>query len=516
MSGHLKAFLLILVLGALGILGTRFALPLLKDQLQKTTSDAASVKGTLKIGVDNWIGYFPLCSPEMARRMRQAGYALSCQDDNADYKERFKRLKQGELQFAVATVDSYLLNGAAQDYPGAIVAVIDESKGGDAIVARRDAIPNLNALKDRRDLRIAYTPQSPSEHLLKSLSEHFDLGLFRDKQGAWAVKTDGSNAALAQLLAGKADAAVLWEPDVSRALAEPAFGKLIGTEDTDKLIVDVLLVERRFSRENPALVSLLFKEYFETLRWYHEHPNELRADVKARTGLGGTQVEAMLRGVGWATLNENGAGWFGVAPGGFHGEEGLIAAIDSALAILQANGDFNRNPLPDGDPYRLTNRQFIAGLYQGQSGGPGQTANGDPLARPFPPLDGQGWRRLKEIGTLRIEPISFRLGSAMLDYEGKQILDGMSEKLRHYPNFRILVKGHTGLLGDPQANLELSAERAAAVARYLGVTYGMDANRIRAIGHGASRPLPRKEGESDRAYGYRLPRVEISLATEAY
>ena len=516
MNSHLKTFLLILVLGAAGILGARFALPLLKDQLQKTTSDASGVKGSLKIGVDNWIGYFPLCSPEMARRMRQAGYALSCQDDNADYAGRFKRLKQGELQFAVATVDSYLLNGAAQDFPGAIVAVIDESKGGDALVANRAAVPNLNALRERRDLRIAYTPQSPSEHLLKSISEHFDLGLFRDNKGGWAVKTDGSSAALAQLLAGKVDAAALWEPDVSRALAEPALGKLIGTEDTDKLIVDVLLVERRFSRENPALVALLLKEYFATLRWYHDHPNELRDEVKAKTGLAGTPVEAMLRGVSWATLNENGAGWFGAAPGGFRGEEGLIAAINSALAILRANGDFNPNPLPGGDPYRLTNRQFIAELYQGQTAPPGQAANGDPLARPFPPLDDEGWRRLKEIGTLKIEPVSFRLGSALLDYEGKLILDGMAEKLRHYPNFRILVKGHTGLQGDPQANLELSAERAEAVARYLTVTHAMDNNRIRAIGHGASRPLPRKENESDRAYGYRLPRVEISLATEAY
>ncbi|MBF0256973.1 MAG: OmpA family protein, partial [Gammaproteobacteria bacterium] len=105
---------------------------------------------------------------------------------------------------------------------------------------------------------------------------------------------------------------------------------------------------------------------------------------------------------------------------------------------------------------------------------------------------------------------------AMLDLDGKRVLDRMAEKLRHYPNFRVLIKGHTGIGGDPQANLALSAERAEAVARYLMITYAIDSQRIRALGFGGSQPLPRLPGESDRAYGYRLPRVEIGLVGEGY
>ena len=33
---------------------------------------------------------------------------------------------------------------------------------------------------------------------------------------------------------------------------------------------------------------------------------------------------------------------------------------------------------------------------------------------------------------------------------------------------------------------------------------------------GAARPLPRAAGEADRAYQYRLPRVEIQLVSEVY
>ncbi|MFC1855202.1 nitrate ABC transporter substrate-binding protein, partial [Thermodesulfobacteriota bacterium] len=78
------------------------------------------------------------------------------------------------------------------------------------------------------------------------------------------VKTNGSEEALKKVLAGQVDVAVLWEPDVSRALAEPEIVKLLGTEDTNKLIVDVLMVSRDFSEDHPEIVHALLTNYFKT------------------------------------------------------------------------------------------------------------------------------------------------------------------------------------------------------------------------------------------------------------
>ena len=78
MSPHVKAAGLILVLGLAGILGARYLLPILQDTSQRQTSDASATQGTLVVGTDNWIGYFPLCSSPMAKRMRQAGWVLRC------------------------------------------------------------------------------------------------------------------------------------------------------------------------------------------------------------------------------------------------------------------------------------------------------------------------------------------------------------------------------------------------------------------------------------------------------
>ena len=516
MSGHAKAVILLLVIGLAVIFGARLLLPMLVDSAQRQTSDAHATKGVLSIGMDNWVGYFPMCSQPMQRRLRQAGYLLRCENDDADYAQRFRRLRDGELQFALTTVDAFLLNGAELDFPGTLVAVIDESKGGDALVARRGELAGLDQLRERPELKIAFTPASPSEHLLKAIGVHFDIPHLRGGKGRWRLETNGSSEALERLLAGEAQAAVLWEPDVSRALAQPEMVKLIGSDDTERLIVDVLVVGRKFSREQPEAVAALLDTYFQVLRDYLQRPTQLRAEVVEDTGLQASQVDAMLRGVSWVGLNENGALWYGIAPdGGTTPAQGLVETITATARILVDNGDFPSDPLPGGDPYRITNRQFLADLYLRQAR-QSPAAAGDPLARPFEPLADAGWERLKEVGTLKVQPIQFRRGTSDLTLEGKQELDRVAAMLRHYPRFRVLVKGHSGLRGDPGANRVLSQERADAVSRYFRITYDMDPDRLRSLGFGSTQPLPRRPGESDRAYGYRLPRVELALVTEPF
>ena len=231
------------------------------------------------------------------------------------------------------------------------------------------------------------------------------------------------------------------------------------------------------------------------------------------------QVDALLEGVAWATLGDNAQKWFGVARSGGWASESLIESIESAADILIEAGDFPASPIPNNDPYRLTNSQFVADLFnQGLSTGDEveTTASADPLSREFDPLTDQQWANLTEVGTLKIRPIVFQSGSAGLTYEGKQEIDRAVENLRHYPNFRVVIEGHSSLRGDAQANRDLSQARANSVGRYLRVTYGLDLNRLRPLGLGSDDPLPRRQGESDRAYNYRLPRVELKLVAEEF
>jgi outer membrane protein OmpA-like peptidoglycan-associated protein len=510
-NAHAKTAIALLAVGLLAIAGYKFGWPIVQERLDLQSSDARDTKAKLMVGVDNWIGYFPLCSGELRKRMRSRGYLLQCDDDKADYPARMQRLKAGELQFAVATVDSYILNAAGKGFPATIVAVIDESKGGDAIVAWKDSVATIDDLKKKAAVQIAFTPGSPSEHLLKAMGVHFDVAALRQRKN-WRVEATGSPDALEKLLARKADVAVVWEPDVTRALSNPAIVKLLGSEDVDKLIVDVLLVGRKFSQENPDAVSALLREYFNVARLYREDPARLERDVVEATKIPADKVKTSLKGVAWVGLGDNFQLWMG----GGGGAEGLVDSIQSTVRILVDSGDFKSNPIPDQDPYRIVNRQFLATLYlQATTGSaPANAPAAQSLARPFKALDDHAWSGLREVGTLKTLPVVFQSGTAELSLEGKQELDAAMENLRHYPNFRVIVKGHTGLRGSAEENLKLSQERAESVGRYLQVTYAVDPNRVRVVGYGSGKPLPRAADESDRAYDYRLPRVELALVSE--
>ena len=519
MNRHVLGFIAVLSIGIIGIVGARFAMPYLFDRTLKNTSDAGEASATIRVGFDNWVGYVPLCSKELRKRMHGAGYLLQCIDDNADYAGRMKQVRDGGLEFAVATVDSYLLNSVKEKFPGTIVLVIDESAGGDALVARQDRIGSLEDLKTKTGYKIAFTPHSPSEHLLKAVAVHFDVPALRLKQAPWRVPVNGSPEALKQLQSGQVDAAVLWEPDVARALALPGIHRILGTENTKRLIVDVLTVSRDFSTKHPEAVKILLSHYFRTLRYFRDNPDALTEEVKSVAKMSEPQIAAMLKGVRLATLSDNAKDWFGIGSGGGRtGTEGIIDTLESSAQILVDNGDFRESPIPERDPYRLQTKSFVEELYTTGLGDgfDGAAASATASARHFDALADARWESLSEVGTLKVRPITFQSGAAELSFEGKLELDAAAQNLSHYPNFRVVVRGHTGVRGDRASNRELSLTRAEAVKRYLMVTHGIEDARIRAVGFGGERPLPRSPDESDRAYEYRLPRVELYLVSETY
>lgn len=513
MNIHIKIAAALIVLGVLIGAAYKFLWPQFEARRQIDTTDARGTKGRIAIGVDNWVGYFPLCSDEMRKRMRTAGYVLHCEDDKADYPKRFANLKSNQLQFAVATVDAYLINGPAAGFPGAIIAVIDESKGGDAIVAWSDKVASLDALKAARTPTIAFTPGSPSEHLLRAAAVHFDIPALRSGKGPWRVETNGSSEALKRLLDKKVEAAVIWEPDVTRALATSGVVKLLSTAETQRLIIDVLIASRTVLQQDPEMIRTLLHTYFDVSRHYRENPQQLANDVAAETKVPMAQVKPMLAGVAWTNLTDNFQAWLGTTPD----TNGMVDVIRSTLRILTETGALAGDPLPDRDPYRIINSQFVGATFTATVTGaqPGVAAS-PALDQHFKELADEEWGRLREVGTLKALNVSFQSGTADLSYDGKTEIDGMMEVLRHYPGFRVRVRGHTAQSGDPELNKALSLERADSVARYMNVTYNVDPNRIKVVGMGSAQPLPRQANESDRAYQYRLPRVEVSLLADSF
>ncbi len=518
----------ILIIGVVAAGVWKFAGPALEQRVKVQTSDAARSKGTVQIGVDNFIGYWQLCSSYQKTLMRNEGYDLKCVDDEAAYEERFKKLKKGEIQFAVATIDSYELNALSSQYPGLMVTVIDRSNGADGAVACTDRVKNIDGLK-RGGLKVAFAPGTPSEHLIKVVATHFDIPEWRAVDKSWRIETKSSAEAAKKCLAGEADVAVMWEPDITKTLKRnPKASKLLGTDFSPNTIIDVLIVRREFARDNPGVVSLLLKNYFKTLYHYKQNPDTaiahaleyVNAAATAETRLTVDDAKSAMKGVAWVNLAENATLWFGVAEPepGTPAKFGLIDSIESTTRILTDSGDFTASRRPPDDVRLMVASNFVKELYETglASGEKVDTKGADSLSREFSELTEVQWAALKEIGTLRVRPVNFPSGTDVMSVEARENVDRIAEAIKSYPQARIVIEGHTSTRGDPNENLALSQDRAEAVARYLQVTFQVSPSRIRAVGFGGKKPLVQNAGESNREFLGRLPRVVVKLVTENY
>lgn len=95
--------------------------------------------------------------------------------------------------------------------------------------------------------------------------------------------------------------------------------------------------------------------------------------------------------------------------------------------------------------------------------------------------------------------------------QGKETLNQVSNLLNNYPDFQVIVQGHTDNIGNPAANQELSEKRAQKVREYLVAYQSVLPTRITAEGLGPSQPVATNDTEAGRILNRR---VEIVLIIE--
>jgi outer membrane protein OmpA-like peptidoglycan-associated protein len=83
----------------------------------------------------------------------------------------------------------------------------------------------------------------------------------------------------------------------------------------------------------------------------------------------------------------------------------------------------------------------------------------------------------------------FETNSSTLSKEGENMLSTICEIVSHRSDLPIVISGHTDNTGDETKNLELSQNRAKAVANFL-INKGLNENNIKSTtGFGSSKPI---------------------------
>ena len=105
-----------------------------------------------------------------------------------------------------------------------------------------------------------------------------------------------------------------------------------------------------------------------------------------------------------------------------------------------------------------------------------------------------------------LDQVKFKTGSAALDAgkDSEEVLEAVLKVLQSHPEItRVRVEGHTDNKGVPKANKKLSADRAAAVVRWL-FAHGVGAARVTSAGFGSEKPLDSNAAEAGRKNNRRV------------
>jgi len=113
----------------------------------------------------------------------------------------------------------------------------------------------------------------------------------------------------------------------------------------------------------------------------------------------------------------------------------------------------------------------------------------------------------KEILNIAMRAVQFDTGRSTLKSESFSVLKQIADIMRRYPDYNLMISGHTDNTGSATANQKLSERRAKACYEYL-VTQGVLADRLNFAGYGESRPISDNNSLRGRSLNRR---VEFNL-----
>ncbi|OGE89099.1 MAG: hypothetical protein A3J07_00890 [Candidatus Doudnabacteria bacterium RIFCSPLOWO2_02_FULL_49_13] len=252
-----------------------------------------SKSATLKIGLNPWIGnglYF-IAQEKGFFEANNINVKLESFDDGAIGKQLLNSGKVDVLPITPETVVIIKDSGLGIKIIGMTVA----SKGADGIIATRD----VQNLTDLRGKKVAFEVGSPS---------HFLLSYFLDQQNLDTSILDVVNTtapdAGAAFVAGQVDAAVTWEPWLSKASERPG-GHVLLSSKTMELFPDMMIIRNDVLESNPEAAAALLRSLFAAIDWINANNDEAAEIIGKNFQISPEEVKAQLATIQWLTYDDN-------------------------------------------------------------------------------------------------------------------------------------------------------------------------------------------------------------------
>ena len=228
----------------------------------------------LKLAHSTWVGYGPLFIAQEKGYFAEEGVEVEL-INMEDVKIRFPALAAGKIDALVTTVDT-MLNFLSEEQSYRYLFALDDSRGGDGIVARKE----IETVADLKGRTVGYTEGSVSQFFLGVLLKQAGLKLSDVKSQNMTAGDAG-----AAFVAGRLDAAVTWEPWLTRGKQAPHGHLLVDSSATPGLIVDVAVTTPEKLEARRADLQAVYRAWIRAVEF--QKANEEEADEIMARGVGG-------------------------------------------------------------------------------------------------------------------------------------------------------------------------------------------------------------------------------------
>lgn len=279
------------------------------ESSESQSADSASsgtYDGTVTIARSSWIGFLPLDLAVEKGFFKDHGVDLAVTSFESKADSR-SALIAGKIQGIATTIDTQVMSAAA-GVDITVPLVLDTSYGGDGLVGKKD----ISSFKDLKGKSVALDTTGGASFFWFNYELKAN-GMTMDDVDVTSMSSGDAGSAF---VAGQVDAAMTWEPWLSKA-KETDFGHVIlDSKDVPGVILDTLGLSSDFVTKYPKTTQGIVDGWFDALAYLESNKSDAVQVMADASGLSTDDLEGELAGIKFYSKQDN-ATLFGTdsAPG---------------------------------------------------------------------------------------------------------------------------------------------------------------------------------------------------------
>jgi NitT/TauT family transport system substrate-binding protein len=247
----------------------------------------AQAAETIRMLAPTWLGFAPVHVANDMGCFKDEGLEVDYkfEDDRSNVMAAYAR---GDIEVDMRTVGEHQGRPRDAETPGVIIGTIDESVGGDGVIADE----TIKSVADLKGKVVAAEPNIPARLLLQMKLKEAGLTL-NDLQ----IK-DIATADTAAVFADTSIAAIAtYEPFMSQAVknsTRPGAGVLVSSKDYRGIIIDVITARKDDLAANPGKYASFLKCIYKAVDFSKAEPAKYAELAAPHFGLTAAEVQEIL------------------------------------------------------------------------------------------------------------------------------------------------------------------------------------------------------------------------------